>query len=65
MLCPLLAITDHRVGREGWPQGCDCIQAECAWWLEDLNICAIRDLAWETMHTQLRLSDLQERFKRG
>lgn len=39
MKCPLLAITDERVGRVGFPQGCDCIKEECAWWDRQRGCC--------------------------
>lgn len=35
----------------------DCIKEECAWWLEDIQMCSIRDEALETRYIQLRLQD--------
>lgn len=35
-----------------------CLKEECAWWLEDIKMCSIRDLALELRYTQLRLQDI-------
>ena len=36
----------------------DCLDAECAWWLDDIKMCAVRDLALELRYTQQRLQDM-------
>jgi len=38
----------------------ECLKEECAWWLEDIQMCAIRDLALEFRYTQLRLADIRD-----
>lgn len=42
----------------------DCIKGECAWWLDDIQMCAIRDLALEARYTQLRVQEIDHRLDR-
>ena len=48
----------------------DCLKEDCAWWIADINMCAIRDLALELRYTQFRLQDMankmphEEQFRR-
>lgn len=49
MKCPLTIIAfakGETVVRSGLM---DCLKADCAWWLEDISMCAIRDLALEML----------------
>jgi len=36
----------------------DCLKGECAWWLADIGMCSIRELALETRYTQCHLQDI-------
>ncbi len=40
----------------------DCIKADCTWWLDDVSLCAIKDLALELRYTQLRLADMSDKM---
>lgn len=40
----------------------DCLKEECAWWEQDLNLCAIKELALELRYTQLRLADMEKKM---
>ena len=39
-----------------------CIEKQCAWWLEDLTMCAVKDIALELQHLQHRLGDIADRM---
>lgn len=58
MKCPLSNFGLHpsTVGEILSPA--DCLKEDCAWWLEDIGMCAIRDLALELRYTQYRLQDM-------
>lgn len=62
MKCPLFTIgrTDVQLGVES-DYG-ECLKEECAWWEQDLNLCAIKELALELRYTQLRLADMVEKM---
>ena len=58
MKCPLLHHKENNP--DIFPSECfeDCLKEECAWWLDDISMCSIRDLALELRHAQHRLQDL-------
>ena len=62
MKCPLRDFVwgESPAGKEAI--GTDCLQAECAWWLDDIQMCSIRDLALETGYLQQRLADLVDKM---
>ena len=43
--------------------GEECLKEECAWWLPDVSMCAMKDIALELLHTQLRLADIIDKSK--
>jgi hypothetical protein len=58
MKCPLLLMAGiAHEGETGWPIQ-ECLEGECAWWLDDIRMCAIRDIALETRWLQNHLQDL-------
>lgn len=57
MKCPILSITDEREGRDGYPQGADCIQEECAWWDPSYKVCAIRTVTWVIVRLVKKFSE--------
>ncbi len=60
MICPLLelgAFYDKDAPRE---DATECLGKNCAWWLPDIQMCAIKDLALESRYIQQRLADLVE-----
>lgn len=58
MKCPILCIANPKEAGMSSPTEVDCLKEECAWWLEDISMCAIRDLALELRYTQYRLQDI-------
>jgi len=58
MKCPLLYGFWIARQREELPELSDCLKEECAWWLEDVNMCSIRELALELRYTQMRLQEI-------
>lgn len=62
MKCPLSTSIDYE--EEGNPKfhTDDCLREECAWWLEDISMCSIRELALETRYTQFRLQDISTKM---
>ena len=36
----------------------DCLKEECAWWIADIQMCSVRDIALELQHAQHRLQDM-------
>ena len=42
----------------------NCMEQECAWWLEEIAMCAVKDIALELQYTQHRLADLVERMRK-
>ena len=65
MKCPLLQPrkridqggTTHETG--------DCLKADCAWWLDDVSLCAIKDIALEHRYTEQRLADVHDILPAG
>jgi hypothetical protein len=58
MKCPLL-IQGYMAGQpDNEIKDAECRQEECAWWLGDIQMCAMRDLALETRYVQHRLAEL-------
>lgn len=58
MKCPVTVIAfakGETVVRSGLM---DCLKEECAWWLADINMCSVRDLALELRYAQMRLQDM-------
>ena len=64
MKCPLFVIRDRRVQLGEETEYGDCLKEECAWWLQDVSMCAMKDIALELLHTQLRLADIIDKSKR-
>lgn len=62
MKCPLLSMILYH--REGYlPEGgAECLKEDCAWWEQDLNLCAIKAIALELRFTQLRLADMFDKM---
>jgi len=60
MKCPLFAIASKEQERRGFLTHIDCIKEECAWWRDDIQMCAIKDLSLELGYTQMRLADIQD-----
>ena len=58
MKCPLLTDKNYGAQLERTMQSGDCIKEECAWYLMDIGMCAMRDLALELRYTQLRVADI-------
>ena len=58
MKCPLLFIAYTNMEDEYFDLHSVCLKEECAWWEQDLNLCAIKELALELRYTQLRLADM-------
>lgn len=62
MKCPLLA---HKTYIEDdWPMQVyeECLKEECAWWRDDIQMCAIKDLSLELGYTQHRLADIADKM---
>ena len=65
MKCPRtfqIEITDYDQIRLA---GAECIKEECAWWRDDIQMCAIKDLSLELGYTQLRLADIADKMPHG
>ena len=60
MKCPLIAVAIVRELGEPLGDEADCLKEECAWWLDNIQMCALKDLALETRHIQFRLQDMIE-----
>ncbi|MFH0913865.1 MAG: hypothetical protein V1849_01070 [Chloroflexota bacterium] len=63
MKCPLVCLCvaiNH--GTLDGPQG-DCLQARCAWWIDGIQMCCVKDIALELGYTQQRLCHLVEAVK--
>ena len=58
MKCPLLCLAKPLEITHKEPTEADCLKEECAWWLEDISMCALKDLALETRYIQFRLQDM-------
>lgn len=58
MKCPLFVM--GIVGRKGHTEGPEtmCLKEECAWWRDDIQMCAIKDLSLELGYTQHILADI-------
>ena len=64
MKCPLLQRYLIEGENEALEVFDDCLKADCAWWEQDLNLCAIKEIALELRYTQLRLADIIEKRSR-
>jgi len=58
MKCPVLAPTPEETSLGKLWDAVDCLKEECAWWLPDINMCAVKDFARELQHIQFRLQDI-------
>ena len=58
MKCPLIVAGYKERMLSSKDTASDCLKADCAWWLEDISMCALRDLALELRYTQQRLQDI-------
>jgi len=61
MKCPLLLAGNNAQPSIDLTAPIDCLKKECAWWEQDLNLCAIKDIALELRYIQLRLADIIEK----
>lgn len=61
MKCPLFTAAEISHEPEFKPAANDCLKEECAWWLVDVNLCAMKELALEIRYAQFRLQELTER----
>lgn len=52
-ICPL---------RAGQPKNC-CIKEKCAWWVEDAQACAMKELSCWLASTTLEIADLIKEVK--
>lgn len=62
MKCPLSNYVMERESGEDEVLLSDCLKEECGWWLDDISMCAIRDLALELRYIQLRLAELIDKM---
>ena len=62
MICPLLAIATPGDMKQAHRSLIICAKEECAWWLEDISMCAIRDLALELRYIHLRLATIVDKM---
>ena len=58
MKCPMFDTGKVKHGSFYGEGGRECTREECAWWLEDIQMCSVRELALETRYTQFRLQDM-------
>ncbi len=63
MKCPILSAPSARKAETEGIGDIDCTQADCAWWLEDIEMCCMRAQAFEARRLQQRLADLIDREK--
>lgn len=61
MKCPLLTMYAITYDTPEKFKDRDCLKEECAWWEQDLSLCAIKEIALELRYTQLRLADIIEK----
>lgn len=65
MKCPLRSTSVVKIDERLSPVMGDCLQEECAWWEDDLRICAIKEIALELRYAQQRLGDINDKMRRG
>lgn len=58
MKCPIFEVAWLIKDTEAAYRQRDCLLEECAWWLEDVNLCALKELALEARYAQFRLQDM-------
>ena len=60
MKCPLLLL-GYLMGYKTEPRTkAECLKEQCAWWEQDLNLCAIKEIALELRYTQQRIADIKK-----
>ena len=62
MKCPLMFMTWQATETKTKFEPMDCIKEECAWWRDDIQMCAVKDLSLELAHTQHRLADMVDKM---
>jgi len=62
MKCPLLRTPLDIDGKIFPLVPADCLKGECAWWLQDVSLCAMKDIALELRYTQQRLADMADKM---
>jgi len=64
MKCPKTFHAESVVGnQEQWVWE-DCLKEECAWWLDETQMCSIRETALELRYIQFRLQDMVTGLKK-
>lgn len=58
MKCPMLTMYAITLKKPEEYKDRECLKDDCAWWLEDTQLCSIKELALETRYSQDRLQDL-------
>jgi hypothetical protein len=58
MKCPLRLGVSVLRPDDKWFVTEDCLQGGCAWWEQDVDMCAVKEMALETRYTQRHLAEL-------
>lgn len=62
MKCPLFMSARYKIGFKDREVIEDCLKEECAWWISDIQMCSVRDIALELQTTQHRLQDMEHKM---
>lgn len=62
MKCPLLIAAAITHDEKIEDSAVECGKKECAWWRDDIQMCAIKDLSLELGYTQHRLATIVEKM---
>lgn len=64
MKCPIISQAIRREYGNDPLKGCECLKADCAWWLDNASMCCVRDFALELSYTQSLLQDMAQGLRR-
>ena len=62
MKCPLFTAAEMSHEPEFKPAQNDCLKEECAWWRDDIQMCAMKDISLEVGYLQHRFADMVDKM---
>lgn len=58
MKCPIRYEAEFDLEGDTVKVQANCLTSDCAWWIQDINMCSVRDIAIELGTLQHRVAEL-------
>ena len=62
MKCPLMIMAQYKTRVSGFPEDFNCLEEECAEWVETQNRCAIKDIALSLGFMSMDMTQILEKM---